>query len=66
MIRRVGCAFGFLALVSTSPNADWIGTFAFGTTYKLTRNIQLDAGVNLGVTRSADDVNPFVGLSVRY
>ena len=43
-----------------------IGTFDFGATYKFTPNIQLDAGVNLGVTESADDANPFVGLTVRY
>ena len=56
----------FFSNVSAERNADWIGTFDFGATYKLTPNIQLDAGVNLGVTRSADDVNPFVGLTVRY
>jgi long-subunit fatty acid transport protein len=52
--------------VSSERRADWIGTFDFGATYKLTPNIQLDAGLNLGLTRSADDANPFVGLTVRY
>lgn len=56
----------FYANVSGERNADWIGTFDFGATYKFTPNLQLDAGVNIGVTRSADDVNPFVGLTVRY
>jgi hypothetical protein len=27
---------------------------------------QPDGGVNIGLTSAADDVNPFVGLSVRY
>jgi hypothetical protein len=27
---------------------------------------KLDAGVNLGVAESADDVNPFVGLAWRH
>jgi hypothetical protein len=56
----------FFSNVSTERNAEWIGTFDAGLTYKLRPNIQLDAGVNIGVTRSADDVNPFLGVTVRY
>jgi hypothetical protein len=56
----------FFSSVSTERNAEWIGTFDFGFTYRLRPNIQLDAGVNLGVTESADNVNPFLGLTVRY
>lgn len=37
-----------------------------GLTYKLSENLQLDAGVNFGVTRAADRINPFVGVSARY
>ena len=56
----------FFSSVSTERGAPWIGTVDFGLTYGLTKNLQLDAGVNLGVTRSADDWNPFVGLSYRF
>jgi hypothetical protein len=56
----------FFSNVSTERNAEWIGTVDAGLTYKLRPNIQLDAGVNIGVTRAADDVNPFIGLTVRY
>jgi hypothetical protein len=38
----------------------------FGLTYELTPNIQLDAGINVGVTKAAPDFNPFVGLSWRF
>ena len=31
-----------------------------------TNNLQLDAGVNFGVTSAADRVNPFVGVSTRF
>jgi hypothetical protein len=44
---------------------DWVGTLDVGFTYALTEDIQLDAGVYIGLTDSADDVNPFIGLSVR-
>lgn len=41
-------------------------TFDFGVTYALNENVQLDAGLNVGLTREPDDWNPFVGLSLRY
>ncbi|WP_420371229.1 hypothetical protein [Fischerella thermalis] len=28
--------------------------------------MQLDAGVNIGLTQAADDFQPFIGLSVRF
>src|SRR5215510_9992114 len=37
-----------------------------GFTYKLSNNVQFDAGVNVGVTRAADRINPFVGISSRF
>jgi hypothetical protein len=67
--RLVGNLEGYLEFysnVSGERGADWIGTFDFGATYKFTPNIQLDAGLNIGITESADDLNPFVGLTVRY
>ncbi|MFN2477472.1 MAG: transporter [Chthoniobacterales bacterium] len=56
----------FFSSLSTERDAEWIGTFDFGFTYALTPNVQLDAGMNVGLTRSADDLNPFVGFSIRY
>ena len=34
--------------------------------YLLTENVQLDAGVNIGLTEATDAVQPFLGLSVRF
>jgi hypothetical protein len=56
----------FASRVSTEDAASWIGTIDVGLTYMLTRNVQLDLGARFGVTRSADDFNPFVGVSVRF
>lgn len=56
----------FFSSVSSKRSSEWIGTFDVGATYKVTANVQIDTGVNIGVTRAADDINPFVGLSVRY
>jgi hypothetical protein len=52
--------------VSTEDGAEWVGTVDIGFTYGLSANVQLDAGVNIGVTDSADDWNPFLGISFRY
>lgn len=65
----IGKWSGYLELfsnVTNEPHAGWVATFDCGVTYRVTRNVQLDAGVNIGLTEAADDLNPFVGLSVRY
>jgi hypothetical protein len=56
----------FFSSVSTEAESEWIGTVDLGLTYAVTTDIQLDAGVNIGVTRAADDINPFVGVSWRF
>ena len=56
----------FFSLVTAEEGRPWIGTVDIGVTYGLTPGIQLDAGVNVGVTRDAEDVNPFVGISIRF
>jgi len=37
-----------------------------GLTLGLTDDLQLDAGINVGLSNAADDVNPFLGLAVRF
>jgi hypothetical protein len=56
----------FFSEVSTQRDTPWVGTFDLGVTYALTENIQFDAGINIGVTKSAEDFNPFLGLSWRF
>jgi hypothetical protein len=65
----IGKLAGYVELysnVSTERDAKWVATFDFGFTYAVTRDIQLDAGMNIGLTDAADDLNPFIGLSMRY
>ncbi len=64
-----GSLFGyveFFSAVSAERDADWVGTFDTGVIYELTENVQLKAGVNIGVTRSADDWNAYAGLAWRF
>ncbi len=56
----------FFSNASTEQDARWVATVDTRLTYALTKDIQLDMGVNIGVTAAADDLNPFLGLSMRY
>jgi hypothetical protein len=56
----------FFSAASTERDADWEGTFDPGLIYEVTENLQFIAGVDIGVTRSADDWAAFLGLTWRY
>lgn len=65
----IGKLAGYVELfsnVSTESHSAWIATFDFGFTYSISRDVKLDAGMNVGLTEAADDFNPFIGLSMRY
>jgi len=56
----------FAALVTPESGGPWQGQVDLGFTYGIGDNMQLDFGCNFGVTRSAPDYNPFLGLTVRF
>jgi hypothetical protein len=66
IVGRLSGYLEFYSQVIARHEVPWIGTADFGLTYRLTEDLQLDAGVSLGVTRPAADVNPFLGLSLRF
>jgi hypothetical protein len=66
IVGRLGGYLEFFSEVSTESGAPWIGTADVGLTYQVTDNLELDAGINVGLTRSADDLNVFTGLSWRF
>lgn len=51
---------------SAQSGAQTVVTLDAGLTYAVTDNLQLDTGVNVGVTEAADDINVFAGLSRRF
>lgn len=65
IIGNLGGYIEFFSAVS-SNGSPWVGTVDAGFTYAFSDDIQLDFGCNVGVTRAADDVNPFLGLSLRF
>jgi len=66
IVGKLGGYVELFSNVSTESGAKWIATFDFGFTYAITHDIQLDAALNVGLTDAADDLNPVIGLSMRY
>lgn len=52
--------------IARFDGGDYDALLGMGLTYALSADVQLDGGVNLGLTSDASDVNPFVGVSVRF
>jgi hypothetical protein len=57
---------GYLELTSEAGEGPHVATFNLGLTFRLDANTQLDGGVNLGVSRAADDAQFFTGISRRF
>jgi hypothetical protein len=65
----VGKLSGFVEFVGnfiTESHASWMGMVDTGLEYLVTKNIQLDCDCYFGVTRAADNFDPFVGITVRF
>ncbi len=52
--------------VSTESGSPWISTLDVGVTYVFTPHVQLDLGAYIGMTRAANDISPFFGVSYRF
>lgn len=63
---EVGLYVEGIGIMSTDAAVDFRGILGLGTTYGLTKNLVLDAGVNLGLTGDVDDVHLFTGMTVRF
>jgi len=64
-----GSLSGYLEFYSSVPThggGDWVGTVDVGLLLMIGKNVQVDAGINMGVTTGADDWQPFVGVSCRF
>jgi len=63
---QLGGYVEFVSVHSYENGNDWIAQADLGLTYAINADTQLDAGCNFGVTREAPDVQPFLGLTLRY
>jgi hypothetical protein len=64
----VGKLAGYVEYIGIAPlhdDADYQALVGGGLTYGLSDDVQLDAGMNFGLTDDADDFNVFAGITVR-
>ena len=66
IIGKLSGYLEFFSDISAERHAGWIGTVDTGLEFLVTENLQLDCGCNFGVTRAADDFNPFAGITIRF
>jgi len=64
--ENLGSYYEIAARTGTRNPVGETVVLATGLTHKLDKNLQLDAGINFGVTRAADRINPFVGVTMRF
>jgi hypothetical protein len=64
--RRLAGYLELYTLASTESGAGWQATADTGLTFQLSEEIQLDAGINIGLTHAAPDLNVFSGLAFRF
>ena len=58
---------GWIEFASVAgADTGWLASINGGVTCGIGENVQLDAGVNVGLTRAAEDLTTFVGLSYRF
>ncbi len=65
----VGDLAGYVEFFNTLPDLGtdgWVATLDTGLTYALTPAVQLDAGVNWGLTDTAESIEAFIGVSARF
>lgn len=64
--EQLGSYYEIFTEKGTDTGDRWAVSFDTGVTYALSDNIQLDAGINIGLTEAADDYQPFVGTTFRF
>jgi outer membrane putative beta-barrel porin/alpha-amylase len=62
----VGNLSGYVEFYDAVGSGPWIGTLDTGLIYQVTPNFSVDVDSFFGLTRSADDLNVFVGFARRF
>lgn len=66
LTSKLGGYVEFFTVTSDAPGFKWQGQLDIGFTYEFNNVTRLDFGCNFGVTKSAPNYNPFIGLSRRF
>ena len=63
---KLGMFIEGVAVFPGEKSGDFLAQADIGWTYSPTENLQFDIGANFGITDSAPDANPFLGVSIRF
>lgn len=63
--ETLGAYFEYVGIVPFDDADDYAATVGTGATLQLSENVQLDAGVYVGLTEEAEDFRALTGISVR-
>jgi hypothetical protein len=63
LTEKVGC---YVELATTLTRGADLASFDCGLTYGATKHLQFDLGANVGLTRAAEDLTVFAGVSIRF
>jgi hypothetical protein len=66
IIGDLGAYVEYIGIAFSAPGSDYQAALGLGLTYAFTPDLQLDAGMNIGLNDAAEDLNPFVGMSIRF
>lgn len=63
---KLGTYFEVAGRFGNESRFGGVVTFDTGLLVSVGKDLQLDAGINVGLTRAADNLNPFIGISKRF
>lgn len=66
MIGPLGAFVEYVGMASSDPDSDYLVIFSSGLTYLLTEDLMLDAGTQIGLNSAANDIDVFVGMTIRF
>ena len=65
IVGNLGGYVEYIGVTDTEEGTGYVSLIGGGLTYGASENVQLDCGVNFGLSESADDFNVFAGISIR-
>ncbi|MCH8822218.1 MAG: transporter [Planctomycetes bacterium] len=66
ILGSLGGYVEYVGIISGDGDSDYQALIGTGLTYTLSDDMVLDVGANFGVTKAAEDVNLFAGMTVRF
>jgi hypothetical protein len=66
LTKKLGSKVEIASIASTESRQPWEGVFATALLFQPLEDMQLDIGMNVGLTKPAMDFNPYSGVSVRW